>query len=194
MFIPRKLWKTLLFGVIWDKFTLKSPLKEPFFWALKVKYLRNHLAKLKKWAHSEILMLRAFKWCKNQIIFKKFQFWLPTYSVKDCVYSFSLKHALTFFFLMLSRSFFIVNVLRHFQWYFMFGTTLSGKFDATSKTAWWWRVVAVFNNVFHNSMDWMLTKLHLESVQYIMQASEIELPFDLGPGTHSSSFSELIIC
>ena len=33
--------------------------------------------KLKKWAHSEILSLRAFKWCKNQIILTKFQFW-PT--------------------------------------------------------------------------------------------------------------------
>ena len=90
---------------------------------------------------------------------------LPTYSVKNCVYSFCLKHELTFFFLMLSRSFFIVNVLRYFRWYFMFGTTPSGKFDATSKTAWWWRMVAAFNNVFHYSMDWMLIKSSLASVQ-----------------------------
>ena len=54
--------------------------KTPFFGALKFKYLRNRLAKFKKWAHSEILSLRAFKWCKNQIILIKFQFW-PTSAV-----------------------------------------------------------------------------------------------------------------
>ena len=123
----------------------------------------------------------------------KCQFWLPTYSVKNCVYSFCLKHGLTFFFLILSRSFFIVNVLRHFRWHFMFGTTLSGKFDPTSKTAWWWRMVAAFNNVFHDSVDWMLTKSSLASVQCVIQSSEVELPFNLMSGTHSSSFLELII-
>ena len=117
----------------------------------------------------------------------------PYLFCKNCVYSFCLKHELTFFFLMLSRSFFIVNILRHFQWYFMFGTTPSGKFDATSKTAWWWRMIAAFNNVFHDSMDWILTKSSLASVQCIMQPLEVELLFNLRPGTHFSSFSELTI-
>ena len=35
--------------------------------ALKLKYLWNHSVKFKKWAHSEILSLRAFKWCQNQL-------------------------------------------------------------------------------------------------------------------------------
>ena len=51
----------------------------PFFEALTFKYLQNPLVKLKKWAHSEILSLMAFKWCKNQVILIKFQFW-PTSS------------------------------------------------------------------------------------------------------------------
>ena len=46
--------------------------KTPFFGALKFQYLRNRLDKFKKWAHSDILSLRVFKWCKNQIILIKF--------------------------------------------------------------------------------------------------------------------------
>ena len=60
------------------KFPLKSCLKKPAFLSTKIEYLRNRLVKFKKWAHSDILSLRAFKWCKNQIILKKFQFWLTT--------------------------------------------------------------------------------------------------------------------
>ena len=55
--------------------------KNPFFGALKFKYLRNRLAKFKKWVHSEILWLRAFKWCKNQIILTKFKFWVTSLTV-----------------------------------------------------------------------------------------------------------------
>ena len=47
-----------------------------FFWALKVKYLQNLLVKFKKWAHSEIFSLRAFKWSADQLCLRKFQFWL----------------------------------------------------------------------------------------------------------------------
>ena len=56
------------------KFPLKSCLKKPVFWARKLKYFWNGLVKFKKRAHSEILSLRAFKWCKNKIILM-FQFW-----------------------------------------------------------------------------------------------------------------------
>ena len=55
--------------------------KHPFFGTLKFKYLWNPLAKFKKWAYSEILSLRAFKWCKNQIILIKFQFWLASLAI-----------------------------------------------------------------------------------------------------------------
>ena len=75
----KELFKNSLFCAISDMQVPSSLVqKNPFYGALKFKYLWNRLAKFKKWAHSEILsLLRAFKWCKNQIILIKFQFW-PT--------------------------------------------------------------------------------------------------------------------
>ena len=49
----------------------KACLKNPFFGALKFKYLQNPLAKFKKWAHSEILSLRAFNDVKIKDNFDK---------------------------------------------------------------------------------------------------------------------------
>ena len=68
-----------ILGHFWQSYECLFPenCKKTFFGALKSRHLRNRLAKFKKWAHSEILSLRAFKWCKNQIIVK-FEFdWLP---------------------------------------------------------------------------------------------------------------------
>ena len=75
----KKLFRNLLFGAIsaiW--LPSKSWLKKLVFWSTKIQISPEPLGQiLKKWAHSEILSLRAFKWCKNQIILIKFQFW-PT--------------------------------------------------------------------------------------------------------------------
>ena len=61
--------------IFWCHCHFKSCLKKPVFRAWKLKYFWNGLVKFKKRAHSEILSLRAFKWCKNKIILIKFQFW-----------------------------------------------------------------------------------------------------------------------
>ena len=79
VFIPRKVQKTLQKSSFWCHLryvtSLYSLSKTPFFGALKFKYIRNRLDRFKKWAHSEILPLRAFKWSKSQIILIKFQFY-----------------------------------------------------------------------------------------------------------------------
>ena len=85
VFIPWKLQKSFQKSYFWCHFRYVSSLyvfakKTLFFGALKFKYLQNRFAKFKKWAHSEIHSLRAFTWCKNQIILIKFQFWLTSLS------------------------------------------------------------------------------------------------------------------
>ena len=78
-FIPRKLQRKTL-----QKFSFKFPLclvlKKPLLWSTKIQNLQNHLIKIKKSAYTEILLLtlRAFEWCRNQIILKRFHFWLTS--------------------------------------------------------------------------------------------------------------------
>ena len=79
VFIPRNLQKNFcLVQYKVCKFPLNSCLKRLDFLSRKIQPLWNHLRKFQKRAHYEILSLRrAFKWSKNQIIFKKFKLW-PT--------------------------------------------------------------------------------------------------------------------
>ena len=93
---------------------------------------------------------------------------------------------------MLFRSFSIVSVLLHFQWYLISGITPSVKDDGTFKTASCWQIVADFNKTSQESTNFKLTRLSLASVQCIMQFPEA-LNFEFkGPWTHPSSL-ELIL-
>ena len=76
-----KPFKNFLFGVISDiQVPSMSCLKKPLLWSTKIQNLQNHLIKIKKSAYTEILSLtlRAFEWCRNQIILKRFHFWLTS--------------------------------------------------------------------------------------------------------------------
>ena len=89
-------FKNLLFGAISDmQDPSKSSLKTLFFGALKFKYLCKRLAKFEKWAHSEILSLRAFIWCKNQIILIRYQFWQIQKNLKNIIWHSSYESSKT---------------------------------------------------------------------------------------------------
>ena len=59
----------------------KNSKKSSFFQVQKLEYLRSHLSKLKKQTHSEILLLRWFKWAINELFLKK-KVYSPTYCLR----------------------------------------------------------------------------------------------------------------
>ena len=75
---PSKIFFLVSFQIY--KFPLCLVLKKPLLWSTKIQNLQNHLIKIKKSAYTEILLLtlRAFEWCRNQIILKRFHFWLTS--------------------------------------------------------------------------------------------------------------------
>ena len=75
---PSKIFFLVSFQIY--KFPLCLVLKKPLLWSTKIQNLQNHLIKIKKSAYTEILSLtlRAFEWCRNQIILKRFHFWLTS--------------------------------------------------------------------------------------------------------------------
>ena len=66
-------------------FPLSLVKNTPVFWSTKFQISPELPCQIKKWAHSEILSLRALKWCKNKIILIKFQFWMKSLLLTFCL-------------------------------------------------------------------------------------------------------------